>query len=63
VADLEEGLGLFRTKRGPKKLILREAPLFLGMDDWLDTHQSHWFWLAQQPMYKIKNYLSMKHIS
>jgi len=41
VADLEEGLGLFRTKRGPKKLILREAPLFLGMDDWLDTHQSH----------------------
>jgi len=41
VADLEEGLGLFRTIRGPKKLILREAPLFLGMDDWLDTHQSH----------------------
>jgi len=51
VADLEEGLGLFRTKGGPKKLISREAPLFLGLVDWLDTDQSHSFWLAQHPMY------------
>jgi len=40
VADLEEGVGLLRPKRGPRKLILKEPPLFLGLDDWLDTHKS-----------------------
>jgi len=34
-------LAFLEQKEAPKKLILKEAPLFLGMDDWLDTHQSH----------------------